>query len=577
MEARNPLATALDAFDGGATWYEHEFLAILRREEFAQVPERQFEEAAFQLCRNHRRDPGREWAGYFCPVFTCIDSDGAERPSFAEFIPEGAVRYWAERAKATPSIFLRARYSDLVWDVGRGGVQKRGEFAISARDGYIAVAKENGRFPDLVRRNAMERGLELARSLNDELSTASIANLVAREGCAGDAMAFWAALVLLETGTAQLVDAEAAEDLACSMLHRVEQGRRCDEILQPATLLDWMQLVIAFSNARCGPGADLREPVENLIRDVLQRVPEMSSLIAQHALQKARALHHGVLGDAGIGEIDAAIFAAGRRAEAEMPGIEVPFEVPQKEIDRFLAFALDGDFAASLVRVLLGCLPDQDSLDSVAPGCVGQIESLACTTTLTSDGRPGRTSGSEQVDELRMRRALDCSLLVSRIFARAGLGELTRQGRLTSDALSSALEQLSPPFMSDPRTNGAIAHALLSREWVVATPLLVLRLEPLLIELATLVGGKQLAENTVGGLRVTGVRSLTESSALREAMGERVSILVNFVFDTDGLRHSVAHGQRRDRHFREDDALTALQAFVGLCQTISRQRSSCSK
>lgn len=65
MEARNPLAAALDAFDGGATWYEHEFLAIVRREEFAQVPERQFEEAAFQLCRNHRRDLGREWAGHF--------------------------------------------------------------------------------------------------------------------------------------------------------------------------------------------------------------------------------------------------------------------------------------------------------------------------------------------------------------------------------------------------------------------------------------------------------------------------------------------------------------------------------
>jgi hypothetical protein len=167
---------------------------------------------------------------------------------------------------------------------------------------------------------------------------------------------------------------------------------------------------------------------------------------------------------------------------------------------------------------------------------------------------------------------MDCCLSVSRVFAHVGLKELERQGRLTSDQLSSALEQLSPPYMSDPHTNRAIARALLSKEWVVATPLLVLRIEPLLVELAALVGGKQLVENTVGGLRVAGVDNLRDSPELRAAMGDRASLLVSYIFDSDGLRHSVAHGQRRDGHFREDDALSALQAVVGLCLAISRQR-----
>jgi hypothetical protein len=418
----------------------------------------------------------------------------------------------------------------------------------------------------------MERGLELARSLRDEQSKSSIANLVAQEECAGDAMPFWAAGVLLENGAAPLVDTHAAEALACAMLDRVERGRKCDEILRPAMLLDWMQKVIAFSNARHQPVAHLREPVENLIRDVRQRAPEMSALVAHHALKLARELHRSFLGDAGIGEIDAAIFAAGRRAEAEMQGIEVPIEVPQKDIERFLAWAIDGDLVASLARVLLGCLPNQKSLDSVAPSCVGVIESLAGVTVLTSDGRPGRAGGIERLSTLQEKRAMDCCLSVSRVFAHVGLKELERQGRLTSDELSSALERLSPPHMSDPHTNRAIARALLSREWVVATPLLVLRIEPLLVELAALVGGKQLVENTVGGLRVTGVDNLRDSPELREAMGDRVSLLVGYIFDSDGLRHSVAHGQRRDGHFREDDALSALQAVVGLCLAISRQQ-----
>jgi hypothetical protein len=298
----------------------------------------------------------------------------------------------------------------------------------------------------------------------------------------------------------------------------------------------------------------------------------MSALVAHHALTLARDLHRSVLGEAGIGEIDAAIFAAGRRAEAEMQGIEVPIELPQKDIDRFLAWAIDGDLVASLARVLLGCLPNKKSLDSVAPSCVGVIESLAGVTVLTSDGRPGRTGGTEPLSTVQEKRAMDCCLSVSRVFAHVGLKELERQGRLTSDQLSSALEQLSPPYMSDPHTNRAIARALLSKEWVVATPLLVLRIEPLLVELAALVGGKQLVENTVGGLRVAGVDNLRDSPELRAAMGDRASLLVSYIFDSDGLRHSVAHGQRRDGHFREDDALSALQAVVGLCLAISRQR-----
>jgi hypothetical protein len=575
MKVRNSLAAALDAFDGGDTWYEHEFLAIVRRAEFAEVPERQFEEAAFQLCRNHRQDHEREWSGHFCPIFTCTDDKGVERPSVAEVIPDGAVQYWSERTEATASRFLKARYADLVWDIGgKFGLLKLGKFAIIARDAYVAIASEKSRFPDSIRRSAMERGLELARSLNDEQSKSSIANLVAREECVSDAAPCWAVFVLLKNGVASLVDTDAAGDLSCLMLNRVERGRRCDQILQPATLLDWMQSVIAFSNARHQPVADLRGPVDNLIRDVRQRAPEMSALVAHHALKLARELHRSFLGDAGIGEIDAAIFAAGRRAEAEVQGIEVPIEVPQKDIDRFLAWAIDGDLVASLARVLLGFLPDQNSIDSVAPSCVGLIESLAGVTVLTSDGRPGRSGGSEQVNTLREKRAMDCCLSVSRIFAHVGLEVLVRQGRLTCDELSSVLKQLSPPHMSDPYTNRAIAHALLSKDWVVATPLLVLRIEPLLVELAALVGGKQLVGNTAGGLRVTGVGSLRESPELRGAMGDRVSLLVSFVFESDGLRHSVAHGQRRDGHFREDDALSALQAVVGLCQAICNRRQS---
>jgi hypothetical protein len=578
MELHNAVAAALDAFDGGATWYAHEFLAIARREEFAEVPERRFEEAAFQLCQNHRRDPAREWSGYFCPILTCIDDTGVERPKVAELIPDGAVQYWSERSEATPSQFLKARYADLVWDIGgKFGLLKLGKFAICARDAYVAIALAKGRFPDLIRRIAMERGLELASSLNHQESKSSIANLVAREGCVGDSMPFWAAFALLGHGAAPLVDIHAAEDLTCAMLDRVERGRECDEILMPAMLLDWMQRVIAFSNARHQPVADLRGPVESLIRDVRQRAPEMSALVAHHALTLARDLHRSVLGEAGIGEIDAAIFAAGRRAEAEMQGIEVPIEVPQRDIDRFLAWAISDDLVASLARVLLGSMPDRNGLDSLAPSCVGLIESLAGITTLTSDGRPGRTGGTEQVNTLREKRAMDVFLSVSHIFAHFGLQALGSQGRLTCDELSSALMQLSPPHMSDPHTNRAIARALLSREWVVATPLLVLRIEPLLVELAALVGGKQLVENAVGGLRVTGVDNLRDSPELREAMGGRVSLLVGYIFDSDGLRHSVAHGQRRDGHFREDDALSALQAVVGLCLAISYQRQLRSK
>ena len=55
---------------------------------------------------------------YFCPqmVFTNPDGSTREFPSLSN-VDEETIDFWSSRSNQTPNTLMKARYSDLVWDL----------------------------------------------------------------------------------------------------------------------------------------------------------------------------------------------------------------------------------------------------------------------------------------------------------------------------------------------------------------------------------------------------------------------------------------------------------------------------
>ncbi len=552
-------ARALDEFDCTTLTSSYGLVELINRTEFASEQSRQFELAAVLMCERHDARSPDGWSGRFMPMFTQTDS-------------AGAVEHWARRSESTPSVYLRARYADLVWEFGYlCGMRSRGQFAMRAYDAYMEIGMPGSGFRAHVRQSVLARALELARSLNDAARRKNAANRIAEEGTSTvEDQPFWAAQLLVEHEEARLVARETNDRLVASMLSQIGVARASDQMLFPALLLEWMNRVVAYRRARGGGTADSQCDVRELAADILAAVPRMNGFIAMDALHKLHLLATSVGLDRELGRIDAAIRDAGIRSGDGMVPVSFPFEIPEAEVNRFLDWAISDDLATSFARVVTGPLPTQKSVDAAAKNSMGQIESLVTHTTLTDDCRPGSVGASGEVGDMRLRRGRGLCLAMARIFTQLGLRRLADRDRHWTRSLAQLLHGLAPDTMGDPQTNLAVALAFRHKNWPVTTTLLVLRIEPLLLELACARGVRWLKSNSSGGLNVASLDGLIADEKMRAAMGERLAILIDHVFEPQGLRHSVAHGQRRDGQFTEDDAITALQAVVGLGIALAR-------
>lgn len=85
-------------------------------------PSLQAERLAFAFAeagRRQRRSP-EDWAAYMAPMMTGTKPGGEPWafPSLDDLTPD-VIEYWAMRAGQTPSLIMRLRYLNLVWDFSR--------------------------------------------------------------------------------------------------------------------------------------------------------------------------------------------------------------------------------------------------------------------------------------------------------------------------------------------------------------------------------------------------------------------------------------------------------------------------
>jgi hypothetical protein len=118
-----------------------------------------------------RRGKDSAWGTYFAPFMSAKNSDGSDfySPDIKE-LSSDIVVHWEERAKSCRNPVMRARYSDLVWDLKRRitGEKPGFEFVGIAIDSYLDATDQKFYPMEVVGIRWLGRALDLAQSINDQ-------------------------------------------------------------------------------------------------------------------------------------------------------------------------------------------------------------------------------------------------------------------------------------------------------------------------------------------------------------------------------------------------------------------------
>ena len=110
------------------------------------------------------------WGTYFGPIMSAKQSDGTDffSPDIKN-LDADIVAHWEQRAATCRNPVMRARYSDLVWDLKRAitGERPNPEYARTAIDSYQEAANRKFYPMEVVGIQWLGRALDLALSIND--------------------------------------------------------------------------------------------------------------------------------------------------------------------------------------------------------------------------------------------------------------------------------------------------------------------------------------------------------------------------------------------------------------------------
>ncbi len=111
------------------------------------------------------------WGTYFAPMMSAKKKDGTDffSPDVKE-LDASTAAHWEERARSCPNPVMRARYSDLVWDLKRAITVQKADpaYARTAIDSYLRAADRKLYPIEVVGIQWLGRALDLSLSINDE-------------------------------------------------------------------------------------------------------------------------------------------------------------------------------------------------------------------------------------------------------------------------------------------------------------------------------------------------------------------------------------------------------------------------
>jgi hypothetical protein len=535
----------------------------LRRGVFAEI-------AAWRFMRPYGNSEVEPWGIYWGPLTSGILQDGTQvhQPDVAE-IDEEILSHWIHRAGTARHPAIRARYSDLAWEIGR--YLKRPEkerkngakpplsldipvaMAQVAIDSYIH-AIERGVAEDEYHSWAyMDRALGLAISLNDKVRIAQAKSALFsyyRKSARENQNFLWARLNDLTEDRErplELTDAEKQEILtSLENALALRSNMESKELFEPHQARDAAD---RLARRLQGNAAEVQRVVRRAGAAFEKVAKEASGLLAIAWLEDLIPRYR----DAGLEDDAVRVeqLIRGRAAEAhsEMKTITVPMQISREKLEQWANSIMGQTLEQALGLIALQCMVKKDEIEKTLKDMVDNAPLLSMMPFVAIGPDGFKTSTIKSVEDDFPGRSIQEGarrFQVNAVFLSFALARLKEKYGCDLDALVAYL-QGAPAF-------SGIKEALLREglaAWVADDPVkaihvLVPQVEAACRNLLIAIGGSVMVLNKkIGGYEVLGMGAVMYHPLFRQEVPEDIRFhFVALYSDQRGmnLRNHLAHG-----------------------------------
>jgi lysyl-tRNA synthetase class 1 len=470
-------------------------------------------------------------------------------PDIAQVDTE-VIQHWTKRAAETPHPILKARYSDLLWDLTKAATGERPPIEVvrQAIDSYIESGQ---RFPSTDTAEArLDRAIELSLSVGDDArSSSSLSTMFSLLDGSDQASirAMWLFdLQFRRKGIKLSVEQEAK--LIDVLEKRLQLICGSENPFGPAALEPAARLARCYD--RLGRTEDKKRVICAYGDAIANIAGKAHGLVALHWLQEAYGvfLHFGLKEEAEALQIAAK--AKAEESASQMVSHRISVEIPNEEMAQFLEAITAGGLQDTLNRIAVSFCPNVEEVRTQLSEMKEQHKLLSMIphTMLSGEQIIGRAGSIEDDPDGRLFFQIRDNMKFESVWLQAAFSRTREKHDFSPTSLLPHLFE-SPLF--DPARTGLLEQgigAYIVSDHVKAIHVLLPQIEHCLRRLLGMLG-KPTNKHRRSDLGIMVEKSLNDvlesESRVRQCLGEDTTIYLQVLLcDPRGfnLRNAVAHG-----------------------------------
>lgn len=524
-------------------------------------------------------DPEHEscWGTHFGPVFqqTLQDGTSIENPNIKDIDTE-IIGHWKVRARSTQHPVLKARYADLVWDLGPLVTKEKPdiEFAQLAIDGYIESVNRRlygrsatGRQQGL---RAWELALRISERARIERAIDALFTLHVQL-TQHDAVSGWTFLFDHLFGNKK---APLSEEQRNKIIELLETDlARCSSRASAEGFSPWNAKAIGERLASHYQRTGKRDDLERVVRcycGAFEAISEEANGMLGMSWLHTTAedyRRHGMVADAE--RVQIAGTAKGKEASDEMQEITVSSSITQCEIDDYFDAMTQGELTDVLRRIASGFIPRTSDARKALDVLQSELPLMALIgVERISDGHISGRAGSIAEDPLgRLYFKISESISIHSFFLSGCLEKAFERHSLTAELILDEI-YAAPIFEADKRS--LISYGLTAyfrKDHIAAISVLVPQIEQALRVLLQILGVPVNKPKRDGTMQLKNLNDILREEVVVKALGEDITnYLIVLLGDARGwnLRNKLCHGLVNSDSFLQEVSDRVFHCLLAL-------------
>ena len=509
-----------------------------------------WEQMAFDFLEGYSNDRA-EQRTYFSPKYVLMNEEGKliEYPSTQKIIP-ATISYWEKRAEESNHPIFKARYSNLVWDFSEKIKKEKPHYTITQIfiDSVMEIAEKDLHESSMNVIKKLECALFIALSINDNNRINKLIDTIIgyEEKIAEDSkVGTWGFSYKLLINNKKI---NLSTDKEQKIVRDLEE--RYERILKNNGYWPVKNAAILLADYyfKLGNSEKVKNVLSKLENMIQAQLNQNISFVTHARLRKLYSLYlkHALKDEAKnvlikIEELDG-------RVISEIPTIEIPFEISQKEIETLIEELIEGNLEEALRKIAVYYIPRKnetiDSLKNLFQKY--PLSFLSSRQIFDSDGRMIATVGPLNDDlEGHVVFRISQDMQVLSFLLRKTINALIEKFNLNAKTVVEYF--YSSPIFEEKRKIFLIKgiEAYLNNDFITAIHILIPQIEALIRNLAEKMEIPVLNQSHLNGFNYRSLSSLLEEESIKNILSEDVcNYLKILLSDPRGwnLRNKVCHG-----------------------------------